>query len=378
MVSLILTKGKGEFIRRKLSNGEIQEICKCKWNADFSKACIAQVHGAYLEEVIRNNGRYDKGSMPAKRKKHGIDKRCDYCYAYTNWGQVTPRIVDKTTEQEFSDKKPEIVRIGKNVECGHPFYIPTLINFLKLCEKYQTQIIFPTKMLPFEKEVSNYLIKASGALHYSIGADRFEEGAVTQGFTNQWRIEQAKKYHDAGMNTDLTIVCDLTSSLEDNAKVGFSVMDALEASRRYGIPARFIPIRIGSNKLAKEITGHTMKELRNTQPSLPGYELEKSGLWMKRGNNDIYPTRLHPDFQGLYDSGIGICGAIGEEENCDDCNLCSGVRIKFNLDEIPLMDYTLKVNAKRRYSWMNKEKIKAEKERHRHQKEFEFKPKLII
>ena len=58
MVSLKLTEGKGEFVRRKLPSGEIQDVCKCKWNADFAKACIAQVHGAYLNEVIRNNGKY--------------------------------------------------------------------------------------------------------------------------------------------------------------------------------------------------------------------------------------------------------------------------------------------------------------------------------
>lgn len=372
MVSLLLTEGKGEFVKRKLASGEIQEICKCKWNADFAKACIAQVHGAYLEEVIRNNGKYDKGSMPAKRKEHGIDKRCDYCYSYTNWGQVTPRIVDKKTEQEFLDKKPKIIRIGKNVECGHEFYIPTLMDFLKLCKKYSSQIIFPTKMLKYNEEVARELINVGGALHYSIGADKLESGVVSQGCTNEWRIDQAKKYFQRGMNADLTIVCDVTRSIEANTESGFAVETALNISKQIGIPARVIPLRISSNNLARAVTGHSMAELRNKLPALPGYEIASSGLWIKRANNDIYPCKMHSDFERAYEAGLGLCGAIGEEENCDHCNLCQNVRIKFNLDEIPKVDYSRKVNTRDRYTWKHREKIKAEKEQDKKQLKLGF------
>ncbi len=389
MPSLYLTEGKGEFVKRKLPNGEIQDICKCKWNADFARACIAQVHGAYLEEVIRNQGRYDQGSL-LKRKEHGIDHRCDYCYSYTNWGQVTPREVDLKTIADFAEKKPEIVRIGKNVECGHPFYIPTLIDFLEVCKVFNTQVIFPTKMLPYGQEGADYLAKirfedipsgrdlarilkkVGGVIHYSIGADSLESGAVSQGFSNEWRIEQARRYNRAGLNVDLTIVCDVTQSLLANEKAGFAVKQALIASKQYCLPARFIPLRIGSKALAVKVTSHPMKELREMHPSLPGFEINGSGLWIKRKNNDIYPARMHSDFQELYDGGVGICGAVGEEENCDDCNLCKNVRIKFNVHEMPKVDYSRKVNAERRYSWINRDKIKAIKERDKPQLKFKF------
>ena len=392
--SLKLMEGKGEFVKRKLPSGEIQDICRCKWNADFAKACIAQVHGAYLEEVIRNNGRYDKGSMPEKRRGYGIDHRCEYCYSYTNWGQVTPRVIDDVAEQEFRDKRPEIVRIGKNVECGHPFYIPTLIPFLELCQKYGAGIIFPTKMLPFiqpgektqilsdyselniftDGDLTSKLKKVGGVIHYSICADRFESGAVSQGFTNEWRVEQARRYHEKKVNVDLTIVCDVTQSVADNERAGFYVAHALNSAKKYGLIARILPIRIHSNKLAKSVTGLSMQALRNKHPSFPGFEHQNQGKWRKRGNNEIAPLVLHPDFKELYDSGLGICGEIGEDEYCDDCNLCPSCpsRIVFPLREKPEVDYSRKVMAKDRREWRNREKRKIEKEKEKNQMKLLF------
>jgi hypothetical protein len=367
-------EGKGEFVKRRLPGGEIQDVCRCKWNADFAKACIAQVHGAYLEEVVRNNGRYDKGSMPEKRRGYGIDHRCDYCYSYTNWGQVTPRLIDDVTEQEFRDKRPEIVRIGKNVECGHPFYISTLISFLELCQKYGAGIIFPTKMLPFQEKLVSKLKSAEGAIHYSICADRFESGAVSQGFTNEWRVEQARRYHERKVNADLTIVCDVTQSIADNKKAGFYIANALGSAKKYGITARILPLRIHSNTLAKSVTGLSLQALRNSHPSFPGFEHQNQGKWRERGNNEIAPLVLHPDFQELYDSGLGICGEVGEDEYCDDCNLCPSCpsRIVFPLKEKPEVDYSRKVMAKDRREWRNREKIKIEKEREKKQMNLVF------
>jgi len=374
VVSLKLMEGKGEYVKRKLASGEIQEICRCKWNADFAKACIGQVHGAYLEEVVRNNGRYDKGSIPQKRREHGIDHRCDYCYSYTNWGPVTSRVVDGVTDLEFETKEPEIVRIGKNVECGHPFYHSILNDFLALCQKYGTRIIFPTKMLPFEDELADELRKTGGVVHYSICADRFESGAASQGFTNEWRVEQARKYHEAGVNVDLTIVCDLTQSLAENQTAGFYVMEALKKAKEYGLVARLLPLRIHSEELARKVTGHSMKELRNKHPSLSGFETKKGGTWRKRGNNEIAPAVINPDFQGLYDSGMGICGEIGEDEYCDDCNLCPACtrRIVFPLSEKPSVDYSRKVMAKERRNWRDREKIKQQKENDKKQLKLEL------
>jgi hypothetical protein len=356
MPQIFLTEGKGEYVRRVLASGEVEDVCRCKWNADFAKACIAQVHGAYIEEVIRNGGKYDAGSMPKKRREHGINHRCQYCYSYTNWGQVTPRTVGDKTEKEFQDKKPAIVRIGKNVECGHDFYVPTLLQFLELCKKYDAQIIFPTKMLRFQEEVAESLRQVGGVVHYSIGADCLERGAVSQGYNNSWRLQQARKYREAGVNLDLTVVCDVTQSLAGNVKAGFFVQRALDIAQTERLVARIIPIRIKSNKLAIKVTGHSRGELLSQHPNLPTWDNLSQGMWERRPNNELRPLVLHPDFRGLYESGIGICGEIGDYEYCDDCHICPSCpkRIVFPVSQKPKVVYTRKLDAKQRKSWKDR------------------------
>lgn len=369
-VAVRLREGKGAYVRRKLPNGEIIDICDCIWNADFSiRGCAAQVHGAYMAEVVRNNGKYDKGSLPAKRREHGVDHTCDYCYAYQNWGQITPRAINESTEREFQKKQPKIIRLGKDTECGHDIYVPALMSFLDLCLKYNTRIIFPTKMLRFRKDVAEKLRQVGGAVHRSIGADRFEKGVVSQGYSNAWRVEQARLDFQAEINEDLTIVCDVTQSLQANQRAGFYVVRALLDAEKFGLVARIIPLRINSEKLARAVTGHSFRELRNIQPSLPGYEMPLQGLWRKRGNNELAPNFLHSDFESLYRAGIGICGEVGDMEYCDKCNLCpsSPERIVFPLSEKPRVEYTMKVDAKGRRDWKNKEKRIAEKEQDRMQ-----------
>ena len=125
-----------------------------------------------------------------------------------------------------------------------------------------------------------------------------------------------------------------------------------------------LPIRLNSEKLARMVTGHSMKELRNVHPSFDGYEMPLSGRWRKRGNNELAPNYLHPDFEKLYEEGVGICGEIGENEYCDKCNLCptKSVRIVFPLSEKPKVVYDKKVDARGRRDWKNKEKNKIKKE----------------
>jgi len=361
-----LREGKGAYVRRVMPDGSIKDICECIWNADFSfRGCIAQVHGAYMDEVIRNNGRYDEGTIPAKRKEHGINHVCEYCYVYGNWGKVTPRVVNELTRKDFEEHKPRFVRLGKDTDCGHDIYIPTLIDFLDLCKEFESKIIFPNKMLRYRKEVAKKIKENGGVVHRSIGGDRFEPGCVSQGYTNEWRVEQARLNFLEGVNEDLTIVCDVTQSLKANHNAGFYVLEALEAASRYGITKRILPIRINSEKLAMMVTGHSMRELRSIHSPLPGYELPLQGLWRRRGNNEIAPNLLHQDFKALYDSGVGICGEIGDDEYCDKCNLCPSkpVRIVFALSEKPRVVYTKKVDAKRRKNWKDREKLKAAKER---------------
>jgi hypothetical protein len=329
MVSLKLTRGKAEFVKRKLPSGEVEDVCLCAWNADFSvRGCIAQVPSKLIREVLQHNGEYAPGSIEEHRKKFNLDNRCLYCYAKGagrgNWGKVTPKSIDEKTLEDFETFHPEIIRIGKNTECGHKLYKHQLTRLLDLCEEFDTQVIFPTKMLEFEEELAEQLKKIRGVLNYSITYDseKIEPGIISQGYTNAWRIKQAEQYYKAGVNTTLTITCNLTQSILDNVKFDSAIELALKSHGKTGIPLRLLPLRIPSRKLALLVSGKQWGEIVSPRGDEDQRDLFNGEyLFRKRGNNEAYPQIPHEDFITMLNSGIGACGRIGNDEYCDACNL---------------------------------------------------------
>ena len=266
MASLRLTPGKADFVKRKRADGTIQDVCLLKWNVDFSQGCIAQVHPCHLDEVLANNGKYAPGNYDRYRADKTGDKRCKYCYAWKkNSGPVLSRTVDKWTRKDFEEHRPKFVRFGKNSEPGHPFYFSEFMKAVDLCTEFGARPIITTKMLPFgiegARETANYanngndyisrfterqnmpsgkeiaakLIDARTSLLFSLGYDQIELGPRLQGFSNQWRLEQARKYHSTGVNTSLTVVCDVTDSIENNVSRGSFIKHALEEKSTSGI-----------------------------------------------------------------------------------------------------------------------------------------------
>ena len=348
MTQLQLVKGKAEFVKRKKPNGELEDICLCDWNTDFAFACIGQVHGSLLKEVIKNNGCYDKDKIAQHREEVGIDQRCDYCYAQRkNWGKVTPKIIGEKTRLQFEEEKPKIIRLGKNTECGHYFYRPQLLEFLELCKEYETQIIFPNKMLEFDKKVAVLLRKTNSVLNYSLCNDKLEIGAVSQGFPNSWRAEQAEKYANEGVNTTVTLTCDVTNSLEGNLERGFAIEEALNFQKR-GITLRLLPLRLNSKKVCLEVTGKEWGEIIIPTNYKDILDFGIKWRYLKKGNNEAIPIFFHSDFQKLVSNEIGICGRVGEVEYCDECNLRKNVRIEFPASKlIQIKRYVTKMTYKR-------------------------------
>lgn len=377
---LLQAKGKGMTVKRKI-NGITIPICECKHNFDASGGCIAQVPVELLEEVVDNEGKYAPGNFDKYKAEGVLDKgRCFYCYAFTNTGNVLPRQVTKKTREDFEKYDLKVIRAGKLNEVGHPYYYKTLMDFLNLCEEFGAGLIFTTKMFPFGlegalettkyarnnndivariakdvkissgeklaeklKEINN--VSYGVTLLYSLGWNCFEPGAVSQGFTNQWRIEQALKFYRQGVNTSLTIVCDVTGSINLNEKMGSSIKQALNAREKYGINIRLLPIRPRSREMTVGITGDTRKGLLDhtnffseVVPSSDRGIVNVGQRYKRKGNQELVPRFFHPDFQKLVDDGIGVCGTVGDDEYCDKCNL-DDVRIVFPVKEIPKVFY---------------------------------------
>jgi hypothetical protein len=269
--------------------------------------------------------------------------KCDYCYGRRkNNGKITPLEVNDVTRGEFEQKKPMIVRLGKLTEVGHPFYRKQLLDFLELCREFGTSVIFPTKMLEYDERVAKLLRETRSVLNYGIGNDSLERGACSQGFKNEKRIWEAWKYHMDGVNTTLTIACDVTSSMGDNVGRGFAVGKAMDF--RGEIPRRLLPMRINKVALAWKIAGEDWHKLIyrtiDGEDKLPLelHEVDNPGRYIQRGNNELIPRIYHPDFRGFVGS-CRVCSRIGEIEYCDGCHLDGALKQCFPASEIAEVQY---------------------------------------
>jgi len=284
--------------------GGVENVCECWYNADFSKGCISQVPVELMREVIDNGGVYADGNFAKYLARDILDwQRCWYCYGRgMNFGNVFPREVNKKTRKSFEKHKPGVVRLGKFVDCGHPYYYKTLMDFVGLCREFNSSIIFPNKMLPFGldgavdtaafarngndivaqiaqemkmisgEELAEKLQEVEASLMYSLGFDGVEKGACSQGFTNEWRINQALRYHGL-VNVSLTVVADLGQSIEENPKLGSPIKRDLDL-REDGMNVRLLPLRINWREVSEFVAGCGFEYLiyRPDEKVIPGTE----------------------------------------------------------------------------------------------------------
>lgn len=392
--SIRLTSGKGDFIKRVLpANGRVVDICLLEWNVDLSNGCIAQVSAAHLDEVVQNNGLYLPPDNFDIYKKDGTgDKRCDYCYAWSkNSGSVIPYKVDEKTRADFETARPKFLRFGKNTEPGHPYYFEAFSKLIDLCKEFGTIPIITTKMLPFGiegaretkkyaengsdsyfrlseekkipsgKELAKMLRDTNTSLLVSLGYDEIEQGPLLQGCSNEWRIEQAVNYHIEKVNTSLTVVCDVTSSLEENVSRGSFIGRALNERTRTGINVRVIPARLYTHKTIMQIAGSKRSVLTDTgYHNTPQFDQVSDNKpvsqarYVAKGAFKLIPNYVHPDFKGLFVEGMGVCGVVEEMENCDKCNCYGKTRIQFPESQLPKIQFS---SPTRRKLFVDRQKI---------------------
>ncbi len=375
MAEVRLTKGKGDFVKWQTKEGIVQ-VCLCVYNADVASGCVSQVPPKLLESVMENKGLYTEETKESSIKKYGKlpDGRCIECYSKRkNKGNIFPKEVDLKTKKDFKTYSPEVLRLSRDTEFGHEIYRKTLHELLDLCTEYNTRVIFPTKMLEFDKEIGKKIKGLEGIISFSLGNKFTQKGVNSYGFTDKWRIKQAEKYEDFGVNTTLTLVADITDSIENNEERGFPVLDFLNS---YVKTKRIIPIRLISKKVALMATGIEWEDLLNPEGvmgHIQGWEKYTpeqqqrilSKLYIKRDNGDLVANFVHEDFKE-FEKNMRFCGQIGEFEYCDKCNLTpENEFVKFPISEIykvtykdpkKLLNRKKKISAKRKGAPKNKEK----------------------
>jgi hypothetical protein len=238
----------------------------------------------------------DKKGTTANRSK-----ACDYCYAAYLYKKDPKAYRVKTIKESvfknIAKKYPaHILRLGKNFECGHRLARPALLQVLQYCVKYKMRPVVTSKLLEFDKAVADLVKSSQGIVHISLGRDEDESGAVRQGSTNEWRLEQATAYKKYGCPTQVRIVSDVTMPMSDFHRKAFKEMG-------------------GSHGVLLTPLHYTNKEhFESMRQDITWDEAKSSGLFSYT-HGDLRPNRIHPD----WDQTKERCGVIAGREYCNNC-----------------------------------------------------------
>lgn len=224
---------------------------------------------------------------------------CDYCYAkylYKN-NSYRPKDIKESEFAKIANKYPaRILRLGKNVDCGHKRVREQLYQVLEYCIKYKMRPVVTTKLLEYDRKVGALVAQARGVVHISLGRDEDESGAVLQGATNKWRLAQAAKYLRAGVPTQVRIVADVTLPMSDFHRKAVKLMGGSKG-------VLLTPLHYTNKKhfesYRQDITWEAAKE---------------TGLFTY-SHGDLRPNRFHDDWKMTKER----CGLVGDKEYCNNC-----------------------------------------------------------
>lgn len=302
-------------------------VCRLVGNIDFAKGCISGwIPGdgaSFSSSMFHNYFLYPWGE-------------CVYCYAkdkHLGFPKQIIKFEKKQLLEELSGKaklifgskqeygrKIEILRLGKRTEAGSQFTLDSLALTLEACAEVGTRGVMPTKFLKFDREIAELMRRTDTSVLYSLGYDEVEQGAVMHGCTNEFRLEQAIKYHEAGVNSAFYLL------IIAHRDPGARELQVLELAEKKGMHVQVLPMRFKSKALARHITGTSWSILKGErQHGIPGLVDETGGYKVNSGM--LIAQRIHPEWKKILGDNNGrvrMCHHDDIETYCGSCFLGNG------------------------------------------------------
>jgi hypothetical protein len=258
--------------------GQHYDLCVLDFNLD--------IESGICSVTLDDKGNSDKS------------KACDYCYAaylYKNNSYREKEIRESEFKKIASKYPAHILRLGKNVDCGHKRTRAQLYQVLELCIKYNMRPVITSKLLEFDRKIADLAIRSNGMIHISLGRDADEAGAVAQGATNSWRLAQALRYKRAKAPTQVRIVADVTMPMNAFHKRVYKLM--------------------GSQGILLTPLHYTNKDhFSSMRSDITWDEAKSTGLYTY-SHGDLRPNSFHPDWAVTKER----CGVVGGKEFCNNC-----------------------------------------------------------
>ncbi len=269
ILETIIPKTEAKYIKpEKMLTGGKQEFvpsCKLQANIDFGQGCIS---GWIPIKDASFDGKFFTGYLSSPNSE------CTYCYARDKHRCFSKTIYEFDKQRLIEELKGEcrldfgdwetklgrpvdILRFGKRTETGAPFTRRQLIGTLEAMIETRTRGIIPTKYLEYNKETEKLLKKTNSVVLYSVGDfDEFEKGACTHGCNNGFRLEQAVKYHEAGVNSLLYL------HIIGHKPPGKRENEILKIAKKHNMNIQLLPMRFPNRDLTKRMTGQTWNHLK--------------------------------------------------------------------------------------------------------------------
>lgn len=303
--------------------------CILTANIDFGLGCIS---GFVPEEGAFFDGEFFNGffSMPTGECSYCYSQRQHKSFPKTVYQFDKQRLLDELkgncrleyNSKETHGRQVDVLRFGKRTESWTPFTHDEFMQTLAACAVTGTRLVIPTKFLPYLPEVASLLKRTNSVLLYSIGWDELEQGAVMQGKTNRYRVEQLKRYREDGVNAIpyLMIHAHLPPGHRERA-----ILDL-------GYPIQLLPLRTKGRKQTKELTGERWEDLVYNKPQglLDFNDRANIGTHVRLGQSTILPkvTRIHSFWQNLVRDNnrrIRMCHHDDEYVLCGGCFQSKGL-----------------------------------------------------
>jgi hypothetical protein len=301
--------------------------CKLEGNWDGGKGCLTGFIPGPEGGRFDGTFFYNCFSIPTAE--------CNYCYSYRQHKSF-PKSIHKPDKPRLKEemlgaatldfereiplgKVLDILRMGKRIEPWTPFTQEGFIDCLEVCAELGTRPVITTKFLPFMPEYINLFRQSNPAILYAIGYDEFERGACAWGRTNKWRIEQALKWREVGIDSWFyLLIADANAEITPREK---EILHISDFGRK--IPIQLLPITYKKSEVFKNMTERDWYEVRVTGRNKdvgvfdfadPPYETEQKALRVRR---------IHNDYLGLINDNKGRIRMCHHNTDFVYCGGCS-------------------------------------------------------
>ncbi|MBW3019646.1 hypothetical protein KY329_05710 [Candidatus Woesearchaeota archaeon] len=273
--------------------------------------------------------------------------KCSYCYAHQSGpcfsdtlfdideGWLKERLEQKIEEMNLKGRI--YFRLGQTTETHipkafrkWPGFRDNLSLVLRVLAEsdHDFRCAMPTKTPEFDEKLAELLKAANVSMLTSIAYEDLEKGMVRHGFTVEKRLEEAWKFREEGVNSNIYIATDITRARE------FMQPEAKRAeqfAKEREIPIQFLDIRVTRKSDAQRITGSKWEDL----PQLKRNHSHKASLfnsddapeeprWGQTGQSYLRANVTHPDWLKLVKKNRGntrLCSTHVRkcERRCGKC-----------------------------------------------------------